>query len=155
MSELTCSRHAIRCNCILQQHYNNHNPPFFHFLVFSEIEDDIVKSKIVQCPNCGVLHKIIDICNSKILSGKEESKMLTTIDDIKLVLSKDLCTILEMYDLDISAWEYVKFIIENKRWGDQLVLTSELLDGIKYVKYIKFLGEELYKIETFQIDTLS
>lgn len=148
----TYQKHSIRCKCILQQHFDREDPPLFHFLVLSEIVDGVVKQKIVQCPNCGVLHKVIDICESIVMNGKEESKLLTSLDDLKLTLPKNLTSLMELYDLDISSWEQASFIIENEKYGDYIVLSTEVLDDVRYVKYVRILGRELYKVETFQCD---
>ena len=149
---LTGQRHSIRCNCILAQHMSQLDPPFFHFVVFSVVEGDNVKPKIVQCPNCGVLHRILDIGRSKILSGKEESRSLVTFDDIKTSIPVNLAKLLEQYELDITKWEAAQFIVDNQKWGDHVVLSDESVDKIRYVKYIRILGQELFKVDTQEFE---
>ncbi len=128
------------------------DPPFFHFVAFSVVEDDNVKPKIVQCPNCGVLHRILDISRSKILAGKEESRSLVTFDDIKASIPVNLAKLLEQYDLDITQWEHARFIMDNQKWGDHIVLSDESVDKIRYVKYIRILGQELYRVDTQEFE---
>jgi hypothetical protein len=128
------------------------DPPLFHFVVFSVVEDDNVKPKIVQCPNCGVLHRILDIGRSKILTGKEESKSLVTFDDIKTSMPPNLAKILEQHDLDMTQWEAALFIVENQRWGDYIVLSDESVDKIRYVKYVRILGNDLYRVDTQEFE---
>lgn len=149
---LSGQRHSIRCNCILAQHMSRKDPPLFHFVVFSVVEDDNVKPKIVQCPNCGVLHRILDIGRSKILTGKEESRSLVTFDDVKSSVPPNLAKILEQHDLDMTQWEAAQFIVENQRWGEHVVLSDESVDKIRYVKYVRILGNELYRVDTQEFE---
>jgi len=149
---LSGQRHSIRCNCILTQHMSRRDPPLFHFVAFSVVEDDNVKPKIVQCPNCGVLHRILDIGKSKILTGKEESRSLVTFDDVKASVPPNLAKILEQHDLDMTQWEAARFIFENQRWGDHVVLSDESVDKVRYVKYVRILGNDLYRVDTQEFE---
>jgi hypothetical protein len=140
-------KHLIDCRCILPQLKTK---GILHkFVVFSIIDDSgEVQAKIAQCNNCGVLHKVIDICKSNILFGKENASALTSISEIKLSLSNDLCNILEKNNVDLPTWENAKFIIENKKWGQFVVLTTTTEDNLKLIKYLIILGENLFKVET-------
>lgn len=152
MSNKEGVRHAIKCRCILQQHLNKNNPPFFTFPVFSILEDDIVIPKTVQCPSCGILHKIFDIGKSNILTGKEDSKSLITLEDLKVSMPQKLVNILELYNIDISQWEMASYIIENEKWQEYVILNNEIIDGKRCGKYIRILGKELYKIESYEVE---
>lgn len=145
-------RHSIRCNCILSQHMTMANPPLFYFLAFSVIENDEVKPKIVQCPNCGILHRVTDISRSTVLAGKEDTKAILSLDDIKSSLSHNLVKIMEQHELDSTQWEQAKFIVDNERWGEHIILTSEILDSMKCIKYVNILGRELFRIETHEVE---
>ena len=106
-------KHLIQCHCVLPQ-YKNSNPPIFHkFVVFSLVEDDQVKEKIVQCNNCGVLHRITDHCRSEIILGKEASESIRTVEDIELSLPERLAAYLKSQNVDIATWEQVEWVIEN------------------------------------------
>ncbi len=143
------SKHLIQCHCMLPQLKNK--GILHQFVVFSTEDDQgIVKTKFAQCNNCGVIHKVIDYCKSIVMNGKEELKSILTIDDIKLsIMSKDLCALLERSDCDLATWEQVKFIIENKKWGHTVTLSSSLEEGIRVIKYLQILGEDLFKVETY------
>lgn len=107
------TKHLIQCHCILPQ-YRNTDPPLFHkFVVFSLTEDDSVREKIVQCNNCGVLHKIVDFCKSEILFGKDSSGSVRTIDDIELGLPERLAAYLKSQNIDIATWEQIEWMVEN------------------------------------------
>lgn len=142
-------KHLIPCRCILPQFRKLPEPIFHQFVVFSILDDDKLRPKIVQCLNCGILHKVTDLCSSSILDGKENSQALVTISDIKSSLSESLAAVLETHDADLASWEAVKFIVDNQRWGDLVVLTSDLIDDLRQGKYVRILGESLFKIDTF------
>jgi hypothetical protein len=106
-------KHLIQCHCVLPQ-YRSTNPQIFHkFVVFSLIEDDQIKEKIVQCNNCAVLHKVVDHCKSEIIFGKEESNSIRTIEDIELGLPERLAAYLKSQNVDIATWEQVEWVIES------------------------------------------
>lgn len=143
-------KHLIKCRCILSQFKSKTNPPFHHFTVFSEIDDDgNVKEKYSQCNNCGIIHKIIDICKSEIIDKKESSNSIITIDDIKSSVHQNLINILEKNGADLATWESCQFSIENKLWGSRVTITSELEDESRVGKFIVILGEALFKVDSF------
>jgi hypothetical protein len=143
-------KHLITCRCVLQQFKSQQNPPFHQFIVFSVIDEetDEVQVKLSQCNNCGIVHKVVDICKSEILS-KDSINSLTTTDDIKINLPEKLLSVLERYELSLPAWEHINFIIENELWGDSEVLSCDNIDGIAQGKYITFYGKNLFKIEQY------
>jgi hypothetical protein len=110
--------------------------------------------KIVQCNNCGIIHRVVDACRSEIVLNKESSSSLVTIDDIKLSLSEGIVGALEAADADLATWEAVKFVIDNKKWGDYVVLTAESTEGTRQGKYIRILSDRLYKVEVFSREEL-
>lgn len=142
-------KHLIKCRCILPQFKKMIDPPFHQFIVFSIIDDnDHVKPKLAICPNCGAVHKVIEISKSEITT-KESAKSILTIEDIKQSLPTNISSILEKNDVDLPTWEMAQFIYENKRWGEFVVLSTEHDDDLKQGKYLTILGESLIKIETF------
>lgn len=143
-------KHLVKCRCVLPQFKNSQDPEKkqHRFTVFSEIVDDVVKHKFAQCNNCGLIHKVTDICTSEIMSGKEAMNSILTIDDIKPGLHPSLISILERYQCDLPTWEQAKFISENKKWGEVIILTSDLEDDTKVIKYLRILGETLFKVDS-------
>jgi hypothetical protein len=134
----------------MPQFKNMQNPPPHQFVTFSVIDDnDRVQHKFAQCNNCGVIHKITDICKSEILSSKEDMGSILKIDDIKPGMPPNLSKILEINDADLPSWEYANFIFENKLWGNFVVLTSDVEQGTRHGKYVQILGENLFKVNTF------
>ena len=142
-------KHLITCRCILPQFKRAKDPPLHQFVVFSDIDDaNNVRVKFVQCNNCGIVHKVTDICRSEIVS-RESMKSLVTIDDVKIGMSSQLVELLELNNADLATWESVRFIIDNKMWGMFVVLSTDEESGLRQGKYVRLLGENLYKVETF------
>lgn len=126
------------------------NPPQHQFTVFSIVNDDgSIDEKYVQCNNCDLVHKVTEISRSEIVPGRETMKSAITITDVKSSLSENLAGALSAHDVDLATWQAVQFIVENKRWGDQVVLTTDNVDGVVQGKYVRILGESLFKIESF------
>jgi hypothetical protein len=141
-------KHLIKCRCVLPQFKNSPNSQQHRFTVFSEVIDDVVKQKYSQCNNCGLVHKVVDICTSEIMQGKEAMNSILSIDDIKAGMNQNLIGILDRHQCDLPTWEHAQYIMENKRWGDVVVLTSDNEDDGKVIKYVRILGEGIFKIDS-------
>ena len=143
-------KHLIKCRCVLPQFKNSVDPEKkqHRFTVFSEVADDVVKQKFAQCNNCGLIHKVKDICTSEIMSGKESMGSILTIEDIKPGLHPSAVAILERYNCDLPTWEQLSYVMENKRWGEVIILTSDLEEDTKVIKYVRVLGETLFKVDS-------
>lgn len=145
--EKSCARHVIKCRCILTQFKRMADPPVYEFVAFSEIIDGVVQTKLSACPNCGTIHKVIDICKSEILN-RDDSRTMTSIEDIRVSLSEPLAAILEKHAVDISVWEHARWIIEQQSWGSFITLEQEKISGGKNIKIMIILGNSLFRIET-------
>lgn len=106
-------KHLIQCHCVLPQ-YRNSNPTIFHkFVVFSLMDDDQIREKIVQCNNCGVIHRVVDYCKSEIIFGKDSSGSIRTVEDIELGIPERLAAYLKSQSIDIATWEQIEWLVEN------------------------------------------
>lgn len=144
-------KHLLECKCILPQ-FKNSTPPIFHkFLVFSELDmvDGNVVSSYVQCNNCGVIHKILEIGRSDVLK-RETMPSLITIEDIKASLPSRLVSILEQSECPLPLWQEAQFILQNGLWGRGFTLTQEREGNNIIGKYIVILGETIYDIKSFE-----
>lgn len=148
-------KHLIKCVCVLPQLSKMKNPPSHEFPVFSTYDDDSQEfdTSYVQCTNCGVVHKIIDLCESVILKGKDELRTVAKIDDVKNVIPEKIAKVLEQYEVDMATWQNVAWIVESSSWGQSVVLASEYIDGVKQGKSLTIIGRELYKINSFAQET--
>ena len=146
----TGQKHLVRCRCILPQFKHMKDPLLHQFTVFSILDDaDAVAVKFAQCTNCGLIHKVTDINRSEIMTGREHMSSIATIDEIKISLPEKLVALLEINDADLPTYEAVSFILENKQWGNIVVLSSDVDGGLRQGKYVRILGEQLFKIDTF------
>jgi len=143
-------RHLIKCRCVLPQYKGIVNPPAHQFIVFSVVDDkDVVKIKYSQCNNCGIIHKVTDICTSEIISGKEAMSSIVKVEDIKISLPPNLSDILDRNNVDIATWEQAQFILENKQWGNFVILAQEEEAGTRQGKYVRIMSETFFKVESF------
>jgi hypothetical protein len=117
--------------------------------VFSVIVDDVVQKKYVQCPNCGIVHLVVEINRSDIVQNREHMSSALTIDDIRSSLPQKLSALLDANDVDQATWEQAKFICDEKRWGDVVLLTSDTEGNVKQGKYVVIVGEGLFTVDTF------
>ncbi len=138
------------CHCVLPQYRKAANTVYHKFVVFSVIDDsDTVVPKFAQCNNCGVIHKVYDVCKSEIITNKEELKSIKTIDDISLTLPTDISRILESYKCDLPAWEHAEFILNNDVWGSIITLTRDEADGEITGKALQVDGRTKMSIVTY------
>jgi len=145
---LSGQKHLVKCRCVLQQYKKLKDPPNHQFVVFSIIDSDVVKHKHAQCTNCGVIHRVTEISRSDIVA-KEAMSTIVTIDDIKQSIPQRLADLLEVNKCDLPSWELAQFILENKRWGEFVVLTTERDGNTTQGKYVSILSETMFKVETF------
>ena len=143
-------KHLVTCRCILPQFKRMSDPPQHQFVVFSIINDDnTVVPKFAQCNSCGVIHKVIEINRSEIMSGREDMKSIVTINDIRVSLPSRLAEMLEANGADLSTWEAAQHAYDNKQWGNFITLTTDEEAGMRQGKYVRILGENMFRIETF------
>ncbi len=144
-------KHTVKCRCVLPQFKRVADPPTHQFVVFSVLgDDDVIIPKFAQCNNCGLVHKVIEINKSEIIHNRESMSSIMSVNDIKQSLPDKFVTLLDVNKvIDIATWEQAQFIFENQRWGDFVVLTTDTESGVKTGKYVRILGETLYKIESF------
>ena len=147
-------KHLIECHCILPQYRNKKERKFHKFIVFSIVDDsNTVIPKFSQCNNCGVVHKVYDLCKSEIMTGKEEIKAVTSIDDIKLLIPSSISNVLENYQVDLPTWEHAKWILDNKKWGSFIVLEKETIKDEIQGKMLLINDKDNLSIETFTYAT--
>lgn len=149
-------KHLVKCRCVLTQFRNLQEPPRHQFVVFSVYDDttDVVQSKYVQCNNCGIVHKVIDLCKSEFMN-KEDMPTLTSISDIKDTIPENLRNILDRNAADLPSWEAATFVYHNKQWGELVIITSDYDSGTRHGKYVQILGENLFRVESFSREEIA
>ena len=146
-------KHLIQCHCILPQYRAKKDPTFHQFVVFSklDVESDTVEPTFAECNNCGIVHKVIDICKSEIITGKEELRSQMSIEDYALSLPTSLFELLQSYNKDLSDFQHAEFIIENNEWGAYIVLTKEEVDEYLQGKLVKFVSNDKFRVESYTL----
>ena len=147
-------KHLVECNCILPQYKDKLTPVFHQFQVFSLIDENgnFVESN-VQCDNCGIIHRVIEMCKSELLIGKETSKAVETIKDVQHFLPKHVISILEDYHCEIADYQYIKYCIETNSLENFIILTREQEeDGTIVGKILKYKGNDKFAIEPYLIN---
>lgn len=149
-------KHLIKCRCVLTQYRGVQDPPRHQFVVFSVYDEstDSVQVKHAQCNNCGLVHKVVDLCKSEFLN-KEDLQTLTSVSDIRDSIPESLRNVLDRNNADLPTWEAVSFAHHNKHWGDIIVITSDYDSGTRYGKYVQLLGENLFKVESFSREEIA
>lgn len=143
-------KHTIQCHCILPQYRNREDPVFHKFVAFSKIDDsDTLVSKYVNCNHCGVVHKIYDVCKSEIIVGKEDIVSVVSIDDVSLMIPKDIVSVLESYDCDLPTYEHVLHIIQNRLFSEKVGLTRDKMENEVVGKRLSFNEMGIVSIESF------
>lgn len=142
-------KHTIKCRCILPQYKRRAKPVFHEFVVFSEIVDDKVKPAFAQCNNCGIVHKIIDLCKSEILQSKEDARGLTTIEDVVIGMNPDVVNLLKGLNSDLATFQEVSFYIDNNITGKKILIEKEEVEDMVVGKYLTIKDNGMFKVEPF------
>ena len=131
-------------------------PVFHKFVVFSVVNDkDEVTPKIVECNNCGAVHKVTELSKSEIVVGKDSVRSSVTVEDIKLSIPENIAGVLKSYNVDLPTWEEVQFSVENGDWGKEFILTKEEVEGVTQGKILRLVSPPSnIKIESFVRDEL-
>lgn len=142
-------KHNIQCLCVLPQFRKKIDPPFHEFVVFSIIdESDTMEEKYAQCNNCGVIHRVTDVCKSEIATNRAEISILTE-KDISMMLPSPVSNMLENYQCDLPTWEHALFILNEEKWNDFIVLEKNIIDEGFEGKLLRFKPGHKYVVEPF------
>ena len=146
-------KHLIECHCFLKVFSQNEKQINHKFAVYSKInQNDKVIPKLVKCNNCEALHRITEVGISQLVPGRDQTSVTVTKEDLSNNLSNIITRVLIQYDCDISSWEHVEDIIEEKRWGEFVILRREIINEKTNVKLMEVLGAENIKIKNEIID---
>ena len=148
-------KHLIECHCYLAIYKNNVKPVNHKFPVYSKIdEDNVVIKKNVKCNNCEAFHHVYDLCKSEIKAGKDQSSLIISKEDISAMLPIQIVNFLSSNNCDISIWEHVKDIIDERRWEEQVVIKRDIIDEKQQIKYITINRNKEIKVNLAVIDDL-
>jgi len=148
-------KHLIQCHCTLAIYKKNEKIINHKFPVYSFLDKlDNIIPKFVQCNNCGTIHFVKNVGNSEIKFGKEDSKMIKSIDSAIKDIPKKLSQILIENNATLADYEHAFDIINDKEWGSYIVLGREIHDDKEHVKLIEILSSMDFKIKNEIIEDL-
>jgi hypothetical protein len=110
-------------------------------------EEDEVVPRLVICNNCGVIHKVIDICKTEIAIGNDSMRSVMTKEQIGQSLHPNIVGLLDAHECDISVWEHVSFIVQNEIWGSILTITQEDIGGMVQAKTLEILAADRVRLQ--------
>jgi hypothetical protein len=148
-------KHLIECHCVLPLYRDSQKIIYHKFPVYSKIkEDGRLIEKLVKCNNCEAVHLIKELCKSLIQPGKDQTNVTLSKEDMSYMLSDKLVSILEKTNSDISIWEHVLDIVDEKRWGEDVVIKREIIDEKEHLKILRLLSENKFKVFSESINNL-
>lgn len=132
------------------------DPTFHRFVVFSklDVESDTIEPTFAECNNCGIVHKVIDMCKSEIITGREDLRSQMSIDDFAVSLPASLFELLQSYNRDLPDFQHAEFIIDNNNWGSHIVLTKEDVDDYVQGKLVKFISNDKFRVESYTLKSV-
>ncbi len=142
-------KHLLECRCILPTMKNKPDPPLHKFVVFSVQQNDKIVEKLSTCNNCGVVHRVYEVCKSEILNNFEGTKSSLTIEDISIMLPTSVSEIMKTYERELPDYEHIRFILDEDKKDEFIVLSQEFNDGRKTGKVLKYKGKGKFEIEPF------
>jgi len=149
-------KHLVECHCYLAIYKNNKKIINHRFPVYSKIDEfGNIIPKIVKCNNCEAFHHVIDVNKTELKAGKDQSTIVLNKQEIATMLPDRIRNILDETDSDISNYEHALDIIEERRWGEPIVIKREIIGEIEQVKIIEILGKENIKIFVERINNLA
>ena len=142
-------KHALKCRCILPQFKKRKDPVFHEFVVFSTFSDDSFNESFAQCNNCGVVHRVYDLCKSEIIESKEELRSVQTKEDICISLSSDVVSLLESCNADLATYQEVSWTLDNNFETKKILLQKEIVDDYVTGKFLSISKNGRMKVEPF------
>jgi hypothetical protein len=126
------------------------------FPVYSKIDDvGNVIPKLVKCNNCEAVHYVEKICRSELRPGKDQSLAILELKDISMSLPIKVRNYLIENKCDISTFEHVKHIIEEKRWGENVVVKRDVMGEKQYVKFITLKSKDNFEVTSEIIEDIA
>ena len=142
-------KHALKCRCILPQFKKRKDPVFHEFVVFSTFSEDTFNESFVQCNNCGVVHRVYDLCKSEIIESKEELRSVQTKEDICISLPGDVVSLLESCNADLATYQEISFVLDNNLEAKKILLQKETVDDYVTGKFLSISQNGRMKVEPF------
>ena len=102
----------------------------------------------MQCNNCSIVHKVVDICKSEIVAGLEFSNAVTRLDEVQQGLPDNVASILTKANCDLATWENVAFLMETSLEGFEVPIAKEENAGLTQIKLLVVDKQGKAKVKT-------
>lgn len=148
-------KHLIECHCFLTIYKKGKKMINHKFSVYSKIDNQgKLIPKLVKCNNCEAAHFVSQIGRSELRPGKDQSDSVLKIEDTKYDLPVKLFNYLLENNCSISDFEHAKDIIDEKRWGENIVIRRDIIDEKQQIKYITINNKSNFSIKSDTIEDL-
>ena len=125
------------------------------FPVYSKIDEQgRIIPKLVKCNNCEAAHFVTKIGRSELRPGKDQTDTVLKIEDFKHDLPSKIFNYLIENNCNISDFEHVKDIIEERRWGENVIIRRDIVDEKQQIKYIVINSKNNFQIKSDTIEDL-
>jgi hypothetical protein len=148
-------KHLIECHCFLKIFEKTENKVNHKFPVYSKFDErENIIPRLAKCNNCESLHYVYDICKSELRPGKEDMTSILSIEDIIMMLPGKISDILTKNRADIADFEHALDILDNKRWGENIVVKRSIVNDIENVKILQINSEDIIRLFNKEINTI-
>lgn len=72
-----------------------------------------------------------------------------SLEEIKKSLGQQLSEYLDSNEADRATYEMCKFVVDNERWGERVVVSSERIEQERHGKVIRIMSREFHIIDEF------
>lgn len=149
-------KHLIECHCYLTLYRSSQRTINHKFPVYSKINDiGNIIPKLVKCNNCEAVHYVNKVCRSELRPGKDQSIAIITKEDISISLPLNIRNYLLENKCDLSSFEHVQHIIEEKRWGENVVIKRDIMGEKQYVKFITIKSNDSFEVTNETIEDIA
>lgn len=131
------------------------NPPPVRFVVVSLLEPSgVLRPHLVQCPACGVVHRVTEVGVSHPLpGGRSYSAGILSLDEVKENLPEKMKDLLEKNEVQPEVVYEVGLVFEHELWGRTVILTKEeTTPGFWSGKKVFIISRSLWQVTSWSRD---
>lgn len=139
--------HAIECQCILPVYSKVEKPVYHQFIVFSQLQDDMIEEKYVECNNCGIIHQITGCNKSNLISDTTNYKSLVVNkEDLSYNLPSKYLDFLTSRNVEeIYIWEKINYLLENNI-KELVLFKRSSIENYIICEFIEIIDKDNFKI---------
>lgn len=134
--------HEVECLC-------GENIVVFSLLSPNEKgEFDVFEPSIVQCSDCGLYHKVVEVCSSMVMKRLPYGETLWSFDESEM--PDTLAMALDSYDVSQAKKAYMTWCLKHGKFDAQITLFSDIQpDGQLRGRTCSFTPEGKVKISPY------